>query len=150
MAGLVEMTPHFTLDELTVSQEAVRSGLKNKPNAEQAENLRLLCEHVLEPLRVRVKRPIVVSSGFRSPTINRRIGGSQASQHCKGQAADFTVPGMSTADVVRLIRAMKLPVDQCIEEFGAWVHVSYGPRQRGEFLRAVREGGRVNYKPFTG
>lgn len=140
------MTPHFTLDELTVSQEAARSGIKNTPNADQTESLRLLCVNVLEPLRNRVKRPIVVSSGFRSVTINRRIGGSQASQHCKGQAVDFSVPGMTPDEVCELVIAMKLPFDQLISEFGAWTHVSYSPRHRRQALRAIRQGGKTVYK----
>lgn len=144
------MTPHFTLEELTVSQEAARSGLRNVPDALQAESLRMLCENILEPLRARVKRPIVVSSGFRSATVNRRIGGSPRSQHCRGEAADFTIPGMSTQEVVDLIRAMRLPVDQCIEEFGAWVHVSHSRtgRQRNEYLKARREAGKTVYLPL--
>lgn len=144
----MKLTEHFTLDELTISQEAARSGLKNKPDAEQTQRLRLLCQNVLEPLRSRVKRPIIVSSGFRSRSVNARIGGSSRSQHCKGEAVDFHVPGMTVAEVVDLIRAMRLPVDQCIEEFGAWVHVSHSGFNRGQFLKARRRGGEVVYSPL--
>lgn len=144
----MKLSKNFILDEFTVSQEAARSGIKNKPNATQIESLRLLCENVLQPLRDRVKRPIVVSSGFRSVTINRRIGGSATSQHCKGQAADFTIPGMSIADTVSLIKKMGLPVDQCIDEFSSWVHVSYGPRHRKQFLKARHIGGKTQYQPL--
>lgn len=144
----MNLSKNFTLAELTVSQEAARSGLKNIPTTEQIAALRLLCENVLQPLRDRVKKPIVVSSGFRSVTLNRRIGGSATSQHCKGQAADFSIPGMSIADTVALIRKMGLPADQVIDEFGAWVHVSYGPRHRKEFLKARRVGGKTVYQPL--
>lgn len=146
----MNLTKHFTLAELTISQEAARSGLNNKPNADQTENLRLLCENILQPLRDRVKRPIVISSGFRSTTINRRIGGQTTSQHCKGQAADFTIPDMSIADTVALIKKMGLPFDQLIDEFGntdnGWVHVSYSPRNRRQFLKARHQGGKVVYQ----
>lgn len=144
----MNLSKNFTLAELTVSQEAARSGLKNIPTTEQIAALRLLCENVLQPLRDRVKKPIVVSSGFRSVTLNRRIGGSATSQHCKGQAADFSIPGMSIADTVALIRKMGLPADQVIDEFGAWVHVSYGPRRRQQFLKARYIGGRTVYQPL--
>jgi zinc D-Ala-D-Ala carboxypeptidase len=144
----MNLSKNFTLDELTVSQEAARSGLKNIPNADQTESLRLLCENILQPLRDRARKPLVVSSGFRSVSVNRRIGGSATSQHCKGQAADFTIPGLSVADTVELIRKMGLPVDQCIEEFGRWVHVSYGPRHRKQFLKARRVGGKTQYQPL--
>ena len=142
------MTPHFTLEELTVSQEAIRSGLRNAPDAPQTEALRMLCENVLEPLRARVKRPIVVSSGFRSTTINRRIGGSSRSQHCKGEAVDFSIPGMSVAEIVLLIRRMQLPYDQLIDEFSAWVHVSHkrNGSQRHQVMTARRVGGKTEYR----
>lgn len=144
----MNLSPTFTLEEMTLSQEAVRSGIKNKPDELQTEALRLLCVNVLQPLRDRVGRPIIVSSGFRSATINRRIGGSPKSQHCKGEAADFTVQGMQIADLVSLIRKMGLPVDQCIDEFGAWVHVSHSRTkpQRGQYLRARRTGGKTEYR----
>lgn len=144
----MQLSKSFSLKELTVSQEAIRSGLKNKPTNDQINNLRLLCEHVLQPLRDSLRRPIVVTSGFRSVTINRRIGGSQSSQHCKGQAADIIVPGMAVADVVAKIRKLGLNVDQCINEFGSWTHVSYGPRHRRQFLKASLAGGNVVYKPL--
>lgn len=133
---------------MTVSQEAVRNGLKNVPNALQIEGLRHLCKNVLEPLRERVKRPIIVSSGFRSTTINRRIGGSSKSQHCRGEAADFTIPGMTVKEVVTLMRAMSLPFDQLIDEFGAWVHVSHSRtgKQRHQVLAARRTGGKTEYQ----
>jgi uncharacterized protein YcbK (DUF882 family) len=144
----MNLSKNFTLAELTISQEAARSGLKNQPNADQIESLSLLCENVLQPLRDRVKKPLVVSSGFRSVTINRRIGGSDSSQHCKGQAVDFTIPGMTVADTVALIRKMNLPFDQLIEEFGQWVHVSYGPRNRKQVLKARHVGGKTVYSPM--
>ncbi|KVW99505.1 D-Ala-D-Ala carboxypeptidase family metallohydrolase [Thiobacillus denitrificans] len=147
----MNLSEHFTLDEMTISQEAVRSGLRNEPSDVQIESLRALCEAVLEPLRARIKRPIVVLSGFRSVTINRRVGGVDDSQHCKGEAGDIMVPGMDTSDVVDMIRAMKLPIDQVIDEFARWVHVSHSRRRgnRGEVLMAWRRGGQTHYRRVT-
>ncbi len=144
----MNLSEHFTLDEMTASQEAARSGLRNQPNDLQVAALRALCERVLEPLRTRVKRPIVVSSGYRSKSLNTRIGGSPGSQHCKGEAADIIVPGMDTADVVALIRAMRLPFDQVIDEFARWVHVSHSVAggNRGEVLMAWRRSGQTHYR----
>lgn len=147
----MNLSPHFTLAEMTVSQEAARAGLRNDPDMRQIEALTALCQNVLEPLRARVKKPVVVSSGYRSTSINRRIGGSNRSQHCRGEAADIIVPGMAPEDVFSLIRAMKLPFDQVIEEFGQWVHVSHslaGP-QRGNVLMAYRAGGNVQYRKIA-
>lgn len=144
----MSLSKSFTLAELTISQEAARSGLPNKPTDAHIANLRSLCENILQPLRDRVKRPVIVSSGFRSPTVNRRIGGSQSSQHTKGQAVDFTIPGMEVAEVVLLIRRMGLPYDQLIDEFSQWVHVSYSPRHRRQTLTARYIGGKTVYKPL--
>ena len=144
----MNLSKNFTLAEMTVSQEAARSGLKNAPDAIQTESLMQLCANVLEPLRARLKRPIIVSSGFRSVTINRRIGGSESSQHCKGQAADILVPGMTPDEVCTLIIKMGLPFDQLISEFGSWTHVSYGPRHRQQALTAYRQNGQAQYKEF--
>ncbi len=147
----MNLSPHFTLAEMTVSQEAARSGLKNEPGLQQVEALTALCVNVLEPLRARVRRPIVVTSGYRSITINRRVGGTQGSQHTRGEAADIIVPGIDPADVFALIRAMKLPFDQVIDEFGAWVHVSHSLRgpQRGNVLMAYRQGGKTHYRALS-
>lgn len=142
----MKLTEHFTLEEMVLSQEAARSGLRNMPNAHQVESLRALCENVLEPLRARVKRPIIVSSGYRSKTLNARIGGSPSSQHCRGEAADIMIPGMGTAEVVDLIRGMKLPFDQVIDEFSRWVHVSHSALQRRAVLTARRVGGKTEYR----
>lgn len=144
----MNLSENFTLDEMTVSQEAVRSGVRNEPGEQHVEALQALCATVLQPLRDRLKRPIVVTSGFRSVNLNRRIGGSASSQHCKGEAADIMVPGMDTADVVDLIRAMRLPYDQVIDEFARWVHVSHSAADgnRGEVLMAWRRGGLTHYR----
>jgi uncharacterized protein YcbK (DUF882 family) len=143
----MNISKNFTLEELTVSQEAARSGLPNKPTDEHIKNLTALCANILQPLRERVRKPIIVTSGYRSPTINRRIGGAQSSQHTKGQAADFIIPGMEVAEIVLLINRIGLPYDQLIDEFGKWVHVSYSQRNRRQVLTARYIGGEVVYKP---
>ena len=144
----MNLSQSFTLDELTVSQVAARAGLKNEPNDRHVEALRALCETVLQPLRDHLKRPIVVTSGYRSVGLNRRIGGSATSQHCRGEAADILVPGMDTADVVDMIRALHLPFDQVIDEFARWVHVSHSGAagNRGEVLMAWRRDGQTHYR----
>lgn len=145
----MELTKHFTLDEMTISQTAVRHGLKNQPNARQTECLRALCESVLEPLRVLLNRPIVISSGYRSRTVNARVGGSKSSQHCLGEAADIVVPGMEVVDVVEMIHSMRLPFDQLIDEGGrngGWTHVSHSSGNRGEVLVATFHKGQTSYR----
>jgi hypothetical protein len=146
----MNLTRHFTLEELTISQEAARAGLRNDPDEAQIEALRMLCVRVLQPLRDHLRRPVVISSGFRSATLNRRIGGVRGSAHTRGEAADIYVPDMRVAQLVDKIGSLHLPVDQCIDEFGRWVHVSHavaGP-QRRQFLKARLEQGKVVYSPI--
>lgn len=137
---------HFTLAELTHSQAAARKGLKNDPDAAALESLQLLVRNVLDPLREALNRPITVSSGYRSPLVNRAVGGASSSQHVLGQAADIVVPGMHVTEVVARIRALGLPFDQLIDEFGSWVHVSHGPRNRRQTLRARRTSAGTKYE----
>lgn len=142
-----QLSPHFTLAELTHSQIAARLGITNTPSEEAVANLQALCVTVLEPLRGRLGRPIVVDSGYRSTTVNDAVGGVRHSQHTVGEAADIVVRGMAPRDLLELIRSLELPIDQCVVEFDQWVHVShrrFGPG-RGEFLRAYRESGTTRY-----
>ena len=138
---------HFTLAEFLVSDTAKRRNIPNVPGDAEVANLRALVVNVLDPLRSLVGRPIIVSSGYRSPQLNAAVGGSNTSQHSLGQAADFSIPGMSAAEIVATMRTLNLPFDQVIDEFGSWVHVSYGPRQRRQVLRARKVNGRTVYLP---
>lgn len=137
----MKLTDHFTLAELTFSQTAARENIENRPGPEQVENLRLLCEHILEPIRVDVGKPITVSSGFRSPRLNKAVGGAPTSQHLNGQAADIVSFAVPVKSLFKRIIRMGLPYDQIIYEGtrkSAWVHVSYdAERRRGNILRAT-------------
>lgn len=137
----MNLSPHFTLDELTVSQTAARLGLSNAPPAAVVAELRRLAEAILQPLRNHLGRPIVVSSGYRSPAVNAAVGGALASAHMSGRAADITVPGLTPLEVCQRIRVLGLPFDQLIHEFGAWCHVAIAPpaaTPRRELLTAIR------------
>lgn len=137
----MQLSPNFTLGEFTKSQTALRRGIFNAPSAEAVENLKALCVNVLQPLRDRLWRPIVISSGYRSTELNRAIGGSETSQHCKGQAADIESPGVSNEELAWMIHE-DLEFDQMILEHhyphdpaSGWVHVSWKPEgRRNEFL----------------
>jgi uncharacterized protein YcbK (DUF882 family) len=117
----MNLSEHFTLEELTASQAAVRNGLDNRPGLEEVKNLRWLAE-VLEKVRALVGKPVHVSSGYRSPAVNRAVGGSAKSAHMLGLAADITVPGMGCKDLAELIRSSGIGFDQLIHE-GQWVHI---------------------------
>jgi uncharacterized protein YcbK (DUF882 family) len=144
----MKLTEHFTLEEMTVSEYAARNGLKNDPSETAVQNLKVLCKTVLEPLRLIVQKPVIITSGYRSKTVNKAIGGSSTSQHVKGQAADFIVIGMTVEEVFDII-AERLPYDQLIQEFGKWVHVSYAGKLRHEKLLAKSAGGKTKYIPVV-
>jgi zinc D-Ala-D-Ala carboxypeptidase len=140
-ASPMQLTANFTLDELT----RTTTGLPNVPSRSERAALLALAEHVLQPLRDALGQPVLVTSGFRSTAVNRAVGGVPSSQHRSGQAADIHVSGMTAMALARRIVALGLPFDQLIEEFGQWVHVSYGPLQRRQQLIAVRREGRTRY-----
>ena len=131
---MAQLTEHFTLEELIYSSTAKSKGLKNEPNETQIENLKLLCEYVLEPIREKIGCPLFISSGFRSEKLNALVGGSKTSQHVLGQAADIQIfdKKLTNTDlfyvIVEMIRSGEIQVGQCIaEKVGgeiSWVHIS--------------------------
>lgn len=145
---MTQLSANFSLAEMTASQTAARKGIRNDPDAKVIAALTALCVNVLEPVRAHFGRPVRVTSGYRSPRLNIAIGGSATSRHCFGEAADFTVPGVSNIEVCRWIAA-NLRFDQLIYEFGesGWVHAGFGGRMRQQLLTARRMGGKVQYLP---
>ena len=101
---MIRLSTHFSLKEFTRSQTAERKGIKNKPNDEEIENLKLLCEKILEPVREHYGIPFTPSSGFRSFELNNAIGGANKSQHMKGQAVDFEIPGVPNMETALWIK----------------------------------------------
>jgi zinc D-Ala-D-Ala carboxypeptidase len=150
----MSISKHISYKEGVYSRTATRLGIKNNPNAEQMENMITIAEEVFEPLRAYVGGPIKINSFFRSPELNKAIGGSTKSQHCHGQAIDLddTFGRCTNAEMFEFIKKY-LNFDQIIWEFGDdnnpdWVHVSYvSPDQnRKRCLKAYKENGKTNYK----
>ena len=148
------ISKHISYKEGIYSRTALRLDIKNEPNKEQLKNMKLLAEKVFEPLRIEVGGPIKVNSFFRSPELNKAIGGSSKSQHCYGQAIDLddTFGHMSNAQMYYFIKS-ELDFDQMIWEFGNnknpnWVHVSYvsPEKNRNRCLRAYKENGKTKYE----
>lgn len=132
----MKISKHFTLDEFLQSQTAKRHGIDMTPSSEIVANLSALAVNVLDPLRVHAKCPIIISSGFRPPELNRRVGGSSTSQHMDGEASDNKATKVTPYNLCQMAIRLKLPFDQLIYEYGAWMHASYkrnGP-QRGQVL----------------
>ena len=128
-----QITKNFTLAELTYSATASKKGIKNQPSEEHYKNIVTLCEKVLQPLRDKLGKPIVINSCYRCPELNTAVGGAKTSQHCNGQAADIEIMGLSNYDLACYIRE-HMDFDQLILEYAdnlkndknsGWVHVSY-------------------------
>ena len=148
------ISKHISYKEGVYSRTAMRCDIKNNPNAEQMQGMVNIAEEVFEPLRMWVGGPIKINSFFRSPELNKAIGGSGKSQHCHGQAIDLddTFGRATNAEMFEFIK-QNLDFDQMIWEFGDednpdWVHVSYvSPEQnRKRCLNAYKEKGKTKYK----
>ncbi len=121
---MTHLTEHFTLEELTHSDAAVRHGWDNIPNGDEIANLTRLAQ-LLEQVKTAVGgKPVMINSGFRSKQVNDSVGSKDSSQHRLGCAADIRVPGMTPRQVVDACIAAKVPFDQIILEFDAWTHIS--------------------------
>ena len=150
---MVKLSTNFTTEEFTRSQTAIRQNIDNTPTEEHIENMKTLCEMILQPVREHFG-PIAINSGYRGTVLNKTIGGSNTSQHCKGQAVDIECPGIPNYDVAKWIED-NLDFDQLILEFytpgipdSGWVHVSYKTEDnRKGVLTAMKEDGKTIYKP---
>ena len=142
----MKISKRISYKEGVHSNTATRRGIDNTPNEEQLTNMKMLAEKVFEPLRAWVDGPIKINSFFRSPELNRAIGGSGKSQHCNGQAIDID-------DTMYYWVKDNLDFDQMIWEFGDdnnpnWVHISYvsAKKNRNRCLKAYKENGKTKYK----
>ena len=146
----MKLSKNFSLHELCKSDSAIRHGIDNTPPDEVIQNLQALVDNVLQPLRDKFG-PIVVTSGYRSPDLNRKIGGSTTSHHCYGYAADFEVLGMDNRELAIYIRD-NMKFTQLILEFydgrpdSGWVHCAYNASDlKGQVLTASKVNGKTQY-----
>ena len=145
----------MTLAELTKSQTATRKGIHNVPVSEHVENLIHLAKTILQPVREHFGKPVMISSGYRSPTLCEAIGSSVNSQHARGEAADFEIHSVDNKELAAWI-STNCDFDQLILEFyvdgdpnSGWVHCSSTTgNSRKQILKAERIAGKVNYSPI--
>ena len=150
----MKLSENFSLLELTKSQTAERKGIDNTPGTEHQENLKKLCENVLQPVRDHFERVVSVSSGYRSPELCTAIGSKITSQHAKGEACDFEIFGVSNKELAAWIH-YNTNYDQLILVYwkesdpnSGWVHCSYSEsNNRRQYLRAYKEDGKTKYEP---
>lgn len=142
-----QLTPHFTLEELTFSSTAVRHGVSNIPKDKTLlDNIRKSAEF-LEAVREKLGKPIRVLSCYRSPEVNKLVGGAKHSAHLEGKAIDIQVPGMGNKDLALFVKKHAPDASQIILEFDSWVHVEIPGRDRGvnTYLTAVKKNGKTVY-----
>ena len=149
----MKLSANFSLAEMTKSQTATRKGIRNEPSTEHIENLIHLAETVLQPVRDHFGKPVAISSGYRSPELCEAIGSSSKSQHAKGEAADFEIPGVDNKQLAMWINK-NTDFDQLILEFyepgdpnSGWVHCSAVKEgSRAQVLKASKVEGRTKYE----
>jgi hypothetical protein len=154
----MKLSKNLYLSEVTKSTTAKRLGISNEPTKEHLVNLQILAKKIFQPIRDYYGCPIYISSGYRSEALNKAIGGSKSSQHCKGQAIDIDRDAYSLPSNGEIFEYIKnnLEFDQLIWEFGSntnpdWVHVSYNTNgsQRKQILVAYKDSNnRTKYKSY--
>jgi len=136
------LSRYFTLARLVASDTARERGIDNTPPDALLPNLRLLARG-LDRVRLLLRHPLEISSGYRCPDLNAAVGGVPNSQHAQGLAVDFTCPGFGPPlAVARAVRDSGIVFDQCIYEFAEWIHLSFSaaPRRRVLTIYDSREG----------
>lgn len=142
---MIQLSDHFTLDELTFSSTAVAHGIDNTPSDEVAANLKTLAA-TLEEARSLLGFPIHIDSGYRCPRLNEIVRGVPDSAHLTGFAADFICPQFGIPlEIVEKVAASGIRFDQLIQE-GTWVHLSVAPAMRQEILTAHFVDGKATYQ----
>lgn len=143
----MKLTEHFSLTEMTKSQTGERKGIDNVPTADETENLKELCENVLEKIRAHFGKPITINSGFRGQKLNKAIGGAKNSSHLHGEAADIEIAGVDNLILTHWI-ADNLQFDQLISEFyssgdpqSGWVHVSWSRKKNRNQKLTINKSG---------
>ena len=147
----MKLSKNFVLSELTKSNTAKRLGIKNEPTKEHMDNLQVLIRDLIQPIRDGIG-PIRISSGYRNPELNRAIGGSRKSQHCKGEALDlqfWEMGQMNNKAIYDWVLESGIEFDKMINEFDfAWIHISLkSVDNRKQVLEAYKdEDGDTKYK----
>jgi putative chitinase len=139
----MQLSEHFSLDEATYSETAVRLGISNQPNEKQLENMKIAAAG-LEKLRA-VTGPLRINSWLRLPEVNVAVGGSKVSSHMDGWAIDVSSTKLTPIELCHKVEELGIKFDQMIHEFGRWMHISFAPEMRQQKLTIYKPEGK--YKP---
>lgn len=116
---------NFKMSELIQSDTAIRNNINNMPDINSLDCMLDLIYHCLQPIRDKIGKPMIISSGYRNSQVNNLVGGVSTSQHTKGQAVDFTITGLTPAQIIEKIKSYGIEYDQLINEYDKWVHISF-------------------------
>ena len=119
------MNLNFKISELIHSDIAIKNNINNMPDINSLDNMLNLIFYCLQPIRNKINKPIIISSGFRNSEVNFLAKGKTNSQHLKGQAVDFIIKGMKIEDIIDFVKKSNIEYDQLINEYDKWVHISY-------------------------
>ena len=139
----MNLSEHFSLDEATYSETAIRLHINNQPDERQLANMKIAAEN-LEKVRA-VTGPLRVNSWLRLPDVNVAVGGSKVSSHMDGWAIDWSSNSHTPFELCQLVKGAGIKFDQMIHEYGRWMHISFAPEMRQQELTIFKPEGK--YKP---
>ena len=129
---------NFKISELIHSEIAERCKISNMPDIKSLDNILNLIVYCLQPIRDIIAKPMIISSGYRSKALNKKVGGSVNSQHLSGQAVDFTVKNMKPDEIINIIKKNNIEFDQLINEYDRWVHVSFNSGKNRKQILCIK------------
>lgn len=133
------ISKHITIEEATYSAKGVANKISNVPNESQLEAMQLVAEKLFEPLREWYGKPIKINSFFRNLEVNKLVGGSATSQHCKGEAIDISAGSKTENKKLFDYVCKNLDFDQCINEYNfTWIHISYKPKGNRKQILVIK------------
>lgn len=116
---------YFKMSELIHSDKAILHRINNMPDINSLDNMLNLIHYCLNPIRTAIKKPMIVTSGYRCEELNKLVGGADNSNHLTGCACDFIIQGMKPKEIIKFINAMNIEYDELINEYDKWVHISF-------------------------
>lgn len=132
------MKLNFSMSELIYSDIAIKNNVNNMPDIISLNNMLELIVYCLQPIRELIKKPMIITSGYRNKEVNNLVNGKPNSQHLKGQAVDFVIKGMSPKEIIEIIKNSDVEFDQLLNEYDKWVHISFNKGKNRMDIRSIK------------